>query len=619
MEIHSNSTEGIDLAQLSGWDIVVADDASASEVYAAEEFQRLFAQASGATLAIVQRTARPDKHIFIGPSRALSASNVAFSIDGFGDEDLRIVIRDGNIAIAGGRPRGTLYGVYTFLEDYLGIRFLTTDHTYVPKIGLSCVVGPVDRFYHPPLNFRWSFYWEINTNAAFATRLRVNTVADAPKLGAKTGLLEINHSFKRQCPVSKYGQEHPEYFALLAGQYGQEYPEFFTLVGGQRKLDVPSGPELCLTNPDVLKIVTESVLSDLDNNPAVKNVSVCQNDNDNYCQCANCAAIDKAQGTPMGSLLTFVNAVADEVAKKHPDVMVATEAYWYTRKPPKTIRPRSNVQIQVCSIECCQIHPIDDPNCPKNVAFCRDMSDWGKICDNIYIWNYNTNFSNWLLPCPNLRVIEPNIRYFVANNAKGILMQVVYSSPASELSDLRNYIITNLLWDPNRNGQELTDEFLDLHYGRAAEPVRRFINLVHDHVEASGLHPGCAGRARDFAVDESIAQAGLDAFDEALKLAESDAIRHRVEKASICAYRAAIEPIWYVEDPQKVDPSNWPPSWNALNATEDPGKVDPSLTKRMRPLVQRFLELCEQYKVTEARESYPFDPTAARIRRAVGL
>ena len=575
----ANTPAGVDLARLKGWDIVVAEQPIASEKYAAEEFQEFFRQASGAKLPIVDKIKRPDKHIFVGSSLAMRSSNVGFSVDDFDEEDLRIVIRDGNIAITGGRPRGTLYGVYTFLEDYLGVRFLTHDHTHVPPVGDWRVVGPVDRFYHPPLAFRWSFYYETNTNPVFATRLRVNTVQDAPNLGGKTGISLINHSFSGHCPVGKYGQEHPEYFALL---------------DGQRKLDVDGGPELCLTNPDVLKIVTESVLNTLNRNSSAKNISVSQNDNDRYCQCAKCAAIDKAQGTPMGSLLTFVNAVADEVATKHPNVMVGTLAYWYSRKPPKTIRPRPNVQIQLASIECCIIHPINDPKCPQNAAFCREMSDWGKICDNIYIWNYNTNFSNYLLPCPNLRVIEPNIRYFVANHAKGIFMQAVYTSPAGELSDLRNYITANLLWNPNRSGEKLMQEFLDLHYGRAAEPIRRFIDLVHDHAEASGVHQNCFGRAQDYAVDESVAQVGLEAFDEALKLAENDAFRRRVEKASICAYRAAIEPIW---------------------SGKDPRSIDPALAKRMRPLVERFLVLCGKYKVIQDREGHPFDATAAHIRR----
>ena len=154
----------------------------------------------------------------------------------------------------------------------------------------------------------------------------------------------------------------------------------------------------------------------------------------------------------------------------------------------------------------------------------------------------------------------------------GIFMQAAGNALGAEISDLRNYVMANLLWDPTKSGTKLANEFLDLHYGRAGELIRRFINLTHEKALASGLHPNCFGRAKDYAIDEAIAQAGLDAFAEAMKLAENDAARARVEKASVCAYRAAIEPIWYMKDDSTVDPD---------------------LAKRMRPLVKRFLELCK--------------------------
>jgi len=581
---------GVNLSKITDWDIIIGENALPNEIYAAEEFQNYFAQASNIHLPIV-RKANPatdgQNHIFVGSSPVMRASKIGFSTDEFGNEDFRIVIRDDNIAIAGlhqAESRGTLYGVYTFLEDYLGIRFLTADHTYIPPIGVWHVVGPLDRFYHPPLRFRWSYYGETNTNPAFAARLRVNTVTDDPKLGGKTGLNLISHSLFHYVPAQKYGKEHPEYFAL---------------VDGERKLEMGGGgPELCLTNPDVLHIVTDTILDALEKHPNMENVSVSQNDNNKYCRCPQCAAIDQREGTPMGSILTFVNAVADEVGKKYPNVMIGTLSYWYSRKPPKTIKPRPNVQIQLCSIECCVLHPINDPNCEKNVQFCQDLANWGKMCNKISIWNYNTNFSNYLLPCPNLRVIEPNIRYFVANNAMGIFMQAAGNALGAELSDLRNYVIADLLWDPTRSGQKLIDEFLDLHYGRAAGPIRRFINLTHDHALASGLHPNCFGRAKDYAIDESIAKAGLDDFAEAIELAENDAVRARVEKASVCAYRAAIEPIWYIKNKSEVEPA---------------------LAERMRPLVKRFVELCEKHGVTQASERSKIEVETERLKRIVGL
>lgn len=582
--------EGVNLRMLEGWDIVIAPKAPRVEVYAAEEFRDHFAQASGMRLPIVRspNEALGNKgHVYIGAGPAMRASQVGFDPDGYGDEDFRIVIRDGNIAI-GGRSlagtRGTLYGVYTFLEDYVGVRFLSVDHTHVPKLDTWHVISPVDRFYHPPLRFRWSYYGETNQNPAFAARIRVNTVTSDEKLGGKTGMNLINHSFYRHLSADKYGKEHPEYFAL---------------VGGERKLDIGGGgPELCLTHPDVLRIVTESVLNDLKQNPGLENISVSQNDNNKYCRCTNCAALDKREGTPMGSLLSFVNAVADEVAQAHPDAMVGTLSYWYSRKPPRTVKPRPNVQVQLCSIECCILHPINDPACKKNVQFCQDLADWGKMCDQISIWNYNTNFSNYLLPCPNLRVIESNIRYFVANNAKGIFMQAAGNALGAEMSELRNYVMANLLWDPTRCAQTLVDEFLDLHYGPSAGPIRRFINLTHEKALASGLHPNCFGRAKDYAVDEGLAQAGLDAFSEAVKLAEDETVRTRVEKASICAYRAAIEPVWYRKD----------------NST-----LTPVLAKRMRPLVKRFLELCAKHGVTRASEHSAIETDRERLKRVLDI
>jgi hypothetical protein len=115
---------------------------------------------------------------------------------------------------------------------------------------------------------------------------------------------------------------------------------------------------------------------------------------------------------------------------------------------------------------------------------------------------------------------------------------------------------------------------------------------------AGGLHPNCFGRAKDYAIDETIVQAGLDAFAEAMELAENNTVRARVEKASICAYRAALEPIWYIKDKSKVDPV---------------------LTNRIRPLVGRFLELCKKCSVTHASEESGIEAESERIKRIVEL
>lgn len=605
--LYAGPEAGVDLAQLNGWDIVLADDASASERYAAEEFQRLFAQASGIKLAIGGAGITTEGHLFIGPSPAMRASAVGFDVDDYGDEDLRIVVGDGNIAIAGGRPRGTLYGVYTFVEDYLGVRFLAPDHTHVPPVGESCVVGLLDRFYRPPLEFRWSYYGETNRHPAFAARVRCNggngrTVPTEARFGGKSGRILINHTFGALLPSQKHGKEHPEYYCMIDGRrHGEVTNDWFD-------------NEPCLTNPDVLQLICGAVEQEIDKHPGQTTFSVSQNDNDKYCRCPDCAAIDVREGGPMGSLLSFVNAVADVTARTHPQVKIGTLSYWYSRKPPATIKPRTNVQIQLCSIEACMIHPINDPECKLNAAFCEDLRGWSRICQDISIWNYNTNFLNYLLPCPNLRIMEQNIRFFVAKQAKGVFMQGAGNALGAEFSDLRNYIMSRLLWNPQLSAARLLDEFLDLHYRRAAPPIRRFIHLVHDNAEAKEIHRNCFGEAEHYGIDEAVVQAGLAAFKEARSLADDDTVRARVDKASICAFRGAVEPVW---------------TWIRQNRDHvellvelvmlDEQVLDVAIAEQYRPYVRRLFELCDVHGVTHWSEGTRIAEARELFEKALGL
>ncbi len=519
----------LDLSTMEKWTIVISEDAIPSEKYAAEEFQHWFEEATGYTLSIANEPPQEERNVFIGSSDAMRQSNAGFIVSDLGDEDLRIRIREDNLAIAGGRPRGTLYGVYEFLERYLDVRFLTPDHTYVPDPDwrISWRIPCKEITYRPPFEFRWSFYSVNADHHDFAARLRVNTTPTEEKYGGKCPQELINHTFHHWLPVEEYGESHPEYFAF---------------VDGERKLDVGGGgPQLCVTHPEVIEIVAEAVIEELHQNPDRKNISVSQNDNAEYCRCERCEKINQREGTPMGSNLAFVNAVAERVEKEHPDVKVGTLAYWYTRKPPKNIKPRDNVQIQLCSIECSTLYPINDPQSVKNRAFCNDMNRWSEICDDIWIWNYNTAFNMYDMPFPNLRAIGPNVKYFLKNNAKGVFMQANGNGHSGEMSDLRNYVMARLLWNPSLDGWELVEEFCHLHYKSAAQTILDYLSDLHDHAEAAGYEPTCFPLPFQSGLSPEFAQEAMDYFKTALKLADNEEVRARVEKASICAHRAVLE------------------------------------------------------------------------------
>lgn len=573
----------VDVRRMKGWAIVVASDAIPSEQFAGKEFQALFEQATGIKLLIAAKPANATRNVFVGPSEFVAGGSAAISVDDLGEEGVRIRIAEDNIAIAGGRPRGTLYSVYEFFERYMGVRFLAHDHTHVPAAARQTKLPCETHSHMVPFSFRWSYYAENSAHPPFAARLRVNTVTGDVKLGGATRQGLINHSLGRQLPVAKYGKTHPEYFAMWRGK---------------RDLDVHGGgPEPCVTHPDVADIVAKSVIAELDKSPNRRNISVSQNDNNAYCHCDRCEKINKAEGTPMGSHLAFVNAVAERVEAKHPKVKIGTLAYWYTRKCPKTIKPRPNMQIQLCSIECCTLHALDDPNCKRNREFCRDMRDWKKVCKDIWVWNYNTNFHMYDLPFPNLRSIGPNVRFFLRNNVKGLFMQANGNGMSGEFSDLRNYVISRCMWNPSLDSWKLAEEFCRLHYKKAAGPIIEHLKLIHDNAEQRGCHPGCFPNPKDVGLTPEVCLKSYALFEKALELADDDAVRARVEKASICAHRAVLEVCGGLRLADGVCGLKLPPGTEKA--------------------FDRYVELTKRHGMTMAAERMPVGDYIKQIKRAV--
>ena len=563
--LQDKPSQAVNLAALKDWDIVLDWNAIPSEIYAAEEFQTFFSQASGVKLPIVHKITRWDKHVFIGPGMVMQASPVGFGVEDLGPEDLRIVVRDDNIAIAGGRPRGTLYGVYTFLEDYLGIRFLTPDHTHVPAVGENRLVGPLDRIYRPPFaKYRMNGYKLTYGNPVFEVRSRGKS-AEA-RFGGPQSWTQPNHTLYRMVPYDQYGKDHPEYFALWDGKRQNDYLHCL----------------LCMTNPELVPIVTDYILKEIESPQSVglKDFSVTQNDNwSGYCQCEKCAAVDGREESHMGAFLEFVNEVADRVGVTHPEVFISTMVYVASRKPPKTIRPRDNVEINFNTIAGCQLHAFDDPNCPGRYdPVMKDLLGWRKISKHLVAWTANVYFHEDLLPYPNLYTIKPNLRILANLGVEGVFMQGPdVCIEASEMSELRSYLTGRLMWNPGLHDRAVINEFLDLHYSQAAPPIRRFIAMIHKHYRDAGTHNYIAegfGPSYHLPVDKDVAEAGLKLFAEALKLAENDVVKARVEKASICAYRAAINPLWELKK-------------GAF--------IDPALAEQMRPIVKEFFRLCNKY------------------------
>lgn len=470
---HAVSAAEIVLAEngQSQYKIVVADNASPSTKHGAEELQKFLAEMTGATLPIIsdQQPASP-KEIILGDNAHLQKLGIPIDFPALGKEGFVIRSIGDSLVIAGGQLRGNLYGVYGFLEDHLGCRWFAPGVSRIPKFA-RLVIGPINDRQVPVLEYRDLFLHEcLDADWCARNRLIFTDAPLAEKHGGKMtyGKGFFCHTFQSLVPSAKYFKEHPEYFALFKG-------------------DRQEGA-LCCTNPDVMRICTEAVRAAMRAQPQATIFSVSQNDCAAYCECPACQALATQEGSQVAPALQLVNHVAAAVEKEFPNKIVDTIAYTWSQHPPRTMRPRPNVVIRLCSGACCFSHPMATCDSPDSQLFRADLNGWAKVAARIWIWDYSAAFSHTLLPFPNQRVRGPNVRFYVANNVKGILDLDIWNSPNSELCELGGYSRAKFLWNPNYDANRAMSEFLDGYYGKAAGAVRAYIDLLHDHAERKNIH-----------------------------------------------------------------------------------------------------------------------------------
>jgi hypothetical protein len=425
---------------VSNYEIVIPSEADSTIRHAAEELKHYIRQSSGADIPVTSEEAHDSdqKALMLGfePTTPIpSPHTIGYYQEG---DDLYIY---------GGSSLSTLYAVYRFLEQELGCMWLSPKADLIPESKDIRIEAGTSYSYTPEVETRTVHSRLFYENHGFADKLGV-THEGFPGYVPGYGV----HTFHRFMPEASFYKEHPEYYALRDG----------------RRLTT----QLCLSNEEVLQIVIDSVRAIFEKHPGTDIISVSQDDNTQYCQCEHCAAIDEEEGSPSGSMIRFVNAVAEQF----PDKMISTLAYQYTRKPCKT-RPASNVLITLCSIECDRSKPIE-VGCAD---FANDLKGWKELTESIRIWDYTTQFTNFLAPFPNLHTLSPNIHLFRDSHAKWIFEQ--HSHQPSELFELRSYLTAQLLWNPDQDPDQIMESFSEGYYREAAPFILEYIHSIHDEIQ----------------------------------------------------------------------------------------------------------------------------------------
>jgi hypothetical protein len=539
----------------SNFNIVIPEDPEVQEIQAAKILQDYIKRISDYSIPIrSDETFSPNYEILIGNVNRPELAKVPY--DELGIDGLYIHNTGQKLIITGGPKNGVIYGVYTFLEKYLGCRKYSSKVDFIPK-KKTIKIGAINDLEIPAFSFREVFYHDVY-DPEYMDWHKLHSHGARGNNTSEWGYWV--HTFHNFLDPKEYGESNPEYFSFYDGK---RHPGLVPSWDGK---SVQPESQLCLSNPEVLEIVSKNLKLAIDKKPEARYWSVSQNDNVNYCRCEHCAALDAkyAAFSPeekmyathgseypalgMGSLLTFIN----KVAERFPDKIISTLAYQYTRVPPKGIVPHKNVNIMLCSIESTRNEPIET----GDMAFSSDLEGWGQITDNILVWDYTIQFSNLLSPFPNLYTLQPNVQFLRKNRVSAVFEQGNIQS-GGEFAELRAYLLSKLLWNPDINLEMEMNGFLEVYYGKAAGYIKEYITLLHNNNQGfTGRKLSIFGgpiKEKDSFLTPELIEAYNSIFDKA-----ENAVR-RKDPEYLIRVKSARLPLQYamLEIQKEEESKNW--------------------------------------------------------------
>ena len=482
---------------VAGATIVLDANPTAIALYAAQELVEHLEKSVGVKLPIVAEGGDvKGLAIHIGGTsftRALSLSPDILAPDHW------VVWRVGDALILSGgdaalpmnpvsgeeQPCGTLFAVYEFLERAAGVRwYWPTDlGTVIPK--------------HPDLaigNIRWDGAPSYEARSTFYP---VHSDRDIPReevwkwwrrqrWGGIGGRPIANHSFNNW--PERFGKEHPEWFALQPN--------------GQR-LNEHHLAHMCFSNPEVFKQTVVDVREFFDQNPKIRFKSVMPGDSlaGYYCQCKDCQAASQPEkgqgGIYSNAIWSFVNAVAAEVVKTHPDRYITCASYTNYSMPPEGIQLLPNVAVTLCRGQ----FPLGVYRPGAKTAYAKSIDLWRDKSANLYIWDYwnSVRYHKGYFGAPSI-VPHAIKEWFMMDygKAKGHAIELCDKNSegvgvrafADWMFDATNiYVGMRLLWNMDTDVDKLLAEYYVDLYGPAAPLVRSF----HEKMEAAYLNPKTKG------------------------------------------------------------------------------------------------------------------------------
>jgi hypothetical protein len=392
-------------------------------------------------------------------------------------------------------PHGTRYAVTTFLEDKLGVRYLWPGELgkVVPHQE-TIEVADFERRFTPQLAQRrirsMGYHDRIQVGLdrlGFKKEDFERQVADAQRTQAESpdwfgwhrlgGTLNMSggHAFSHLW--AKYGKDHPDWFALQ--------PD-----GSRDQSANPDRARLCKSNAELIAAIAKEKIEELTRNPALIGVALGPNDGGrpSFCTCPKCEALDSPKGRKVmlwdfakgkqrefehvsltDRTVFFWNAIAEKVAKVHPDKFLVVDAYSAYAAPPVERKLHPNLVVRFSPLS------YHDEDYRKESL--RDWDGWSKAAKRMYFRpNLMLAGRRDGMPLLYVQKFGDDFRYLATHGMMGTDFDACCHNWATQ--GLNYYVVARLHWNPEQDVNAIVDDYCQAGFGPAGKSVRRYFDRL---------------------------------------------------------------------------------------------------------------------------------------------
>lgn len=546
---------------ISGYDIVIPANADDMTKRAASEMSKYIGDACGFYPAVASSdpTVSTDRKAIVFEP----VTDADPRYEKLGDEGFSFSVdKDSSLHIVCGRYRGAIYGVYDFLERYLGWKFMYDYDLTVVSCQVGTLPGPAYNTFDDAMydciadaeHIDIPADTDLTVTPSFAYR---DSYGDPGirKVSGNAYTLKVKENGTLTGSAGYAVAQKACHGIKAAADYMSQWIGYNPALG-DGQLNQP-----CFTNQYDIEGAIECFEEQINARIAagqiigreIVDIDVSQMDSPNFCTCKNCMKQLSIDGSHSGAVVGFANAIAGAIAKDiSPDIYVSILAYWGTSAAPNVTRPAPNVAVSYCYYNdigktACFSHSMsgeDCMSCPysfgnlvvSNEKFAEELTDWCEMSTRVIVWIYPGTWTGSPFPRISLFTWLDSVKFMKELGVYGSFICPAYSTV---VDGSLAYTLNRLLWDCDLTEDEYEDmirEYFRLQYGDAGDMLYEFL-VITDRAQPDACWSGNAFTDMRLTLNldfyDENSEYIFDLFDRAVRQADTSLREYRVKCFSI--------------------------------------------------------------------------------------